>query len=130
VTIHLDIGGEGRHVGALNVNPLSTTSTGPERLPIPNLVHARGEQLPFASGIADLVTVENTPIRPGMLDEIQRVLRPGGELRLLHPVEYALGSGVHDAVAATLDLGAAVRTTSILDGSALTVLRRGVGLLR
>src|SRR5436305_396403 len=42
--VHLDIGGEGRYPGAINVNPNTTTSTaGTAGRPIPNLVQATGE---------------------------------------------------------------------------------------
>ncbi len=132
MTIHLDIGGEGRYPGAINVNPQRLTSTtGAPGRPIPNLVVARGEQLPFADAIADLVTVENAPIRPGMAEEIARVLKPGGVARLSHPTAYAL-SGAHDAVAGALGLASVSRTFDrAADGiSLVTTLRRGVDLLR
>ena len=64
VTIHLDIGGEGRYANAINVNPNRFVTEDPARA-IPNLVLGRGEQLPFANGIADLITVESAPLRPG-----------------------------------------------------------------
>lgn len=129
MTIHIDIGGEGRHRGAINVNPNWVTSTtGAPGRPIPNLVVARGEALPFASGVADLVTVENAPIRPGMIDEIARVLGPGGEVRLLHPADYAISSGAHDAVAGAL--GLTTRTSAVQAGGTLaTVIRRIASLL-
>lgn len=128
--LHLDIGGEGRHAGAINVNPARVTSTtgGPGR-PVPNLVLGRGEALPIASGVADVVTVEHAPLRPGAADEIARVLKPGGIVRLLHPADYA---GVaHDAVAGALGLELAARTTArVPGGSVLTTLRRAAALLR
>lgn len=66
-------------MGAINVNPARFTSTtGTPGRVIPNLVMGQGEQLPLASKIADLITVENAPIRNGLADEIARVLRPGG----------------------------------------------------
>ena len=130
--VHLDFGGVGGYAGAINVNPSAVTSTtGAPGRPIPNLVAGRGEQLPFASAIADMVTVESAPIRAGAAEEIARVLKPGGTVRLLHPVEYALGAGIHDAVAGALGPNATVLSRELLgDGSALTVLRRGVDLLR
>lgn len=130
--VHLDIGGEGRYAGAINVNPNALTSTtGTPGRPIPNLVAGRGEQLPFANAIADMVTVESAPIRPGAAEEIARVLKPGGLVRLQHPAEYAMGAGIHDAVAGALGPNTTVLTRELLDdGSALTVLRRGIDLLR
>lgn len=132
MVIHLDIGGEGRHAGAINVNPQGlTTTTGVPGRPIPDLVVARGEALPFASGVADMVTVENAPIRDATLDEIARVLKPGGTVRLLHPTDYAIGQGVHDAVAGAIRANRAAMVQSFLpDGTTLTVLRRAVDLLR
>lgn len=133
MTIHIDIGGEGRYPGAINVNPYAVTSTtGEPGRPIPNLVVGRGERLPIASGIADVISVESAPLRPGAAEEIARVLKPGGLVRLLHPGDYAVGQGIHDAVAGALGNPGSVRTmrTALDDGSVLTVLRRGVDLLR
>ncbi len=130
--VHLDIGGEGRYAGAINVNSgVVTSTTGAPGRPIPNLVAGRGEQLPFASSVADMVTVESAPLRAGAADEIARVLKPGGIVRLLHPVDYAVGAGIHDAVAGALGPDTRVLTRELLgDGTALTVLRRAVDLLR
>jgi SAM-dependent methyltransferase len=129
--IHFDIGGEGRYAGAINVNPQALTSTtGTPGRPIPSLVVARGERLPFADAIADLVTVENAPLRPGAADEIARVLKPGGTVRLLHPTPYAIGSAAHDAVAGALGTSLASRGAWSLGDSTLTIMRRAVQLLR
>ena len=128
--VHLDIGGEGRYPGAFNVNPMGLTSTtGTPGRPIPNLVVGRAEALPIADHVADLVTVESAPIRPGAADEIARVLRPGGEIRLLHPAGYA--AETHGIVATALGADLVSRTTSKFgDDMTLTVLRRAVDLLR
>jgi hypothetical protein len=130
VTVHLDIGGEGRYPGALNVNPFGLTSTtGTPGREIPNLVVGRGEALPIADHVADLVTVESAPIRPGAAEEIARVLRPGGEVRLLHPAGYA--AETHGLVAAAL--GAELVSSSSLqlgEDMTLTVLRRAANFLR
>lgn len=128
--MHVDIGGEGRYPGAINVNPMgSTSTTGVAGRPIPDLVLGRGEQLPIASGTVDRVTVESAPLRPGAADEIARVLRPGGTVRLLHPTGYA--AAAHEAVAGALGIHLAGRATQQLpDGTTLTVLRRAVDLLR
>lgn len=130
MALHLDIGGEGRYRGAINVNPAPMTSTtGTPGRRIPDLVVGRGEALPVAAAVADLVTVENAPLRAGAAEEIARVLKPGGIARLLHPADYA--ASAHDAVAGALGLQLAERTTSRLpDGSVLTTLRRAVDLLR
>jgi hypothetical protein len=123
MTLHLDIGGEGRYPGALNVNPMGLTSTtGEAGRPIPNLVVGRGEALPIADHVADLVTVESAPLRPGAADEIARVLRPGGEIRLFHPAAYA--AETHGAVAAALGVELVDVMTRNADDMTLTVLRR------
>ena len=79
--------------------------------------------------VADLVTVESAPLRAGAADEIARVLRPGGEIRLLHPAGYA--AETHGIVAAALGPELVSQTTSKFgDDMTLTVLRRAVDLLR
>ena len=130
MTIHLDIGGEGRYPGAINVNPMGLTSTtGAPGRPIPNLVVGRGEALPIADEVADLVTVESAPIREHAADEIARVLKPGGTVRLLHPAGYA--AQTHGIVAAALgpELVGAVTTTGA-DDMTLTILRRAATFVR
>ncbi|QVL30338.1 methyltransferase domain-containing protein [Telmatocola sphagniphila] len=84
--VKIDIGGEGRNPGAINVNPSeTTTTTGGWGRPIPNRVPGKGEKLPFADQSVDVIFLENAPIRPGTISEIQRVLKPGGEVRLVGP---------------------------------------------
>jgi hypothetical protein len=88
--VHIDIGGEGRYSDAINVNPRTlTTTTGEPGRQIPNLVQALGEKLPFKARVADLITVENTPLKAGAAEQIARVIKPGGEIRLIHPASYA-----------------------------------------
>jgi hypothetical protein len=87
--VHLDVGGEGRHHYAINVNPGNLTSTtGVPGRPIPRLVNGHVEKIPFASGTADGLLVESAPLRPGAAAEIARVLKPGASVRLVHPVDY------------------------------------------
>jgi hypothetical protein len=89
-SIHIDVGGEGRYRGAINLNPRrETTTTGIPGRRIPRLVQGLGEQMPFRSQIADLLTVENTPLRPGAAAELGRIIRPGGIILLKHPADYA-----------------------------------------
>ncbi len=120
--VHLDIGGEGRYPVAINVNPgmpgrpagqLPTTMTGG---PIPNLVVARGEQLPFANGAADLITIENTPITQRTASEVARVIRPGGEIRLVGPADVA--RTLHQRVINAVPQGATVTQTTVGTGDA------------
>lgn len=63
---------------------------------IPNLVQGRGQQLPFRNDVADMVTADNIPIHlPGITDEIARVARPGGSVRLVNPADFAPGAAAH-----------------------------------
>lgn len=107
------------------MNPVTSTSTtGSPGRAIPQLLVGRGEQLPIASSVVDLVTVENAPIRNGLADEIARVLTPGGRVRLLHPASYARSAGAHDAVAAALGRSLESRTTIELASDMVqTILR-------
>ncbi len=114
----IDIGGEGAHKGAINLNPnLWTTTTGTSGRPIPNLVMGVAEQLPFQSHSADTLIVESAPLRLGSATELARVIRPGGTIRLVHPSAYAASAhqGVIDAVG-----GAVVQT--VHDGITTTII--------
>ena len=95
-TLHIDIGGEGRYPDAINVNPgmfgNKPVTSGPQPggagaagRPIPNLVQAPGERLPFGNQSVDVVTLQHSPIRPATVIEIARVIRPGGDIRLVGP---------------------------------------------
>jgi len=95
-SVHVDIGGEGRYPDAINLNPIKVqTTTGTPGNPIPNLVQGTGENAPFLSNSVDKITVESAPIRPGTASEIQRMIKPGGEIRLMHPADYAVGAHQH-----------------------------------
>ena len=116
--IVIDIGGEGAHKGAINLNPgLTTTTTGRPGQPIPNLVQGFAEKLPFASRSADRLIVESAPLRPGAAAEMARVIRPGGVVRLMHPSEYAAQS--HKGVVQAIG-GRMVQSTN--DGVTTTVI--------
>ncbi len=113
--VHLDIGGEGRHPGAINVNPNTTTSTtGTAGRPIPNLVQATGERLPFGNQVADIITIENTPISQATASQVARVIKPGGEIRLVGPADYA--QVAHQRVIQALPPGATVTQTTVGTG--------------
>jgi len=77
-------------------------------------VAGTGEKLPQGNGSADLITVENTPIRPGAPAEIARVVKPGGEIRLVHPAKYA--ETAHQQVIQALPPGATVTRTTVGTG--------------
>ncbi|WP_164104479.1 methyltransferase domain-containing protein [Candidatus Laterigemmans baculatus] len=81
----LDIGGEGRHRGAWNLNPRTRRTLGPLRgQRIPRLIQGRGEHIPLPADSVDLVIVERTPLRLRALDEIRRVTKSGGWVVLRH----------------------------------------------
>jgi RHS repeat-associated protein len=118
--VHLDIGGEGRYPGAINVNTNTTTSTtGTAGRPIPNLVQATGERLPFGNQVAEIITIENTPINQAIASEVDRVIKQGGVIRLVSPADYALVA--HQRVIQALPPGATVTQTTVGTGeTALT----------
>lgn len=130
--VHIDIGGEGRYPGAVNVNPQPGTSyagpLGPAKTPIPNRVAGFGEKLPQANHSADLITVENTPLRPGSPAEIARVIKPGGEIRLQHHPDIALNptrtTVTHQDVVNALPNGTTVTQTTTGTGDAANTITK------
>lgn len=81
----VDIGGEGRHRRAWNVNPSPIKTLGPERgQPIPRHIAGRADSIPLASGAADTIIVERTPLLRRACREILRVARPGAHIILRH----------------------------------------------
>lgn len=103
--VHVDVGGEGRYPGAINVNPMTQRPAAVTRFaagaqawePIPLHVRATAEALPIADHVVNTLTLESAPIRAGAASEIARVLAPGGEVFLLNPSEYA-DAGAHQSV--------------------------------
>jgi hypothetical protein len=86
----LDIGGEGRHPAAWNLNPRASKTFGPEAgQPIPRLIRGRGDAIPLADSSVDLLIVERTPLRAATLREMLRVARPGALCVLRHVVTPA-----------------------------------------
>ncbi|MBI3649418.1 MAG: hypothetical protein HY231_00025, partial [Acidobacteria bacterium] len=117
--VHIDVGGEGRYADAINLNPgTHTTTTGTAGSPIPNLVQGVGEAMPFQNNTASLITVENSPLRPGIAGELSRVIRPGGEIRLVHPAEYAMQA--HQQIINAIGGQA---TQSTVNGITTTIIR-------
>ncbi len=85
MTITLDIGGEGRHPGALNLNLSRHKTLGAERgVTIPNLIVARADRLPLADRSVQRLIVERTPLSREALAEIARVVAPQGTIELAH----------------------------------------------
>lgn len=83
----LDIGGEGRHSEAWNLNPSRVRTLGPRRgLPIPKLIPGRAEAIPLPDQSVAVILVERTPLRTESLLEIDRVIRADGTIVLRHAV--------------------------------------------
>jgi ubiquinone/menaquinone biosynthesis C-methylase UbiE len=61
-----------------NFNYRSTRPSNPES-------QARGERLPFADKSVDIITLENASNRRATISEIARVIKPGGDIRLVGP---------------------------------------------
>lgn len=88
--IVLDIGGEGRYAGAINLNPQPITSTtGEAGHIIPNWVPGRGDFIPLPPKTVEIIRLENAPINPATMEEMLRVMRPRGKIHLSHPKDYA-----------------------------------------
>lgn len=81
----LDVGGEGRHQGAWNLNPRSRKTLGPEvgQL-IPKRIAGRCEAIPLPDGSVGQVIVERTPLSDQSLKEIARVAVPAAHVILRH----------------------------------------------
>ena len=81
----LDIGGEGRHPQAWNLNPRRRRTLGTSRGElIARHIAGRAEAIPFADRSLELIIVEKTPLRPAALAEIRRVIHPRGTVVLRH----------------------------------------------
>jgi SAM-dependent methyltransferase len=86
----VDLGGEGRYLDAININPYFLTSTTgePNRF-IPNWVYGLADEVPLSNRTVDLLYLENAPLSIAAMEEILRVIRPRGKIRLSHPSDYA-----------------------------------------
>ena len=83
--ILLDIGGEGRHPRAWNLNPSRVKTVGANLgAPIPRLIVGRADAIPLRNGSVRTIISERTPLTARALHEIVRVLAPGGEVVLRH----------------------------------------------
>jgi hypothetical protein len=86
----LDIGGEGRHADAWNLNPRRYKTFGPQRGElIPRWIEGRGERIPLPDGSVEVLIVERTPLVPATLAEIARVASARARIILRHvPVHH------------------------------------------
>lgn len=83
----LDVGGEGRHDEAWNLNPRCVKTLAPGRgEPIPNHIPGRADAIPLTDDVVDLVIVERTPLTQAALHEILRVVAPAGSIVLRHAI--------------------------------------------
>jgi hypothetical protein len=81
----LDIGGEGRHPEAWNLNPRSRKTLGQQRGElIPRLIQGRGDCIPLPDRTVDVLIVERTPLRLPTLSEMLRVASPAARIILRH----------------------------------------------
>jgi SAM-dependent methyltransferase len=93
--ILIDIGGEGRYLNAINLNPFTSiqTTTGNsdsihKARPIINLVRGFAQNLPFDDKTAQCVIMEQIPLNPEpqlIGRELKRVVAPGGFLFVSNP---------------------------------------------
>lgn len=85
--IVLDIGGEGRHPRAWNLNPSRVKTVGANLgAPIPRLIVGLANAIPLRDGSVRTIISERTPLTSRALHEIARVVAPGGEVVLRHAV--------------------------------------------
>ena len=86
VTItHLDIGGEGRHLGFWNLNPRHTKTLGKNKgQPIPRHLAGRADAIPLPAASVSVVVVERTPLTRWAIFEIARVVKKDGIVVLRH----------------------------------------------
>ena len=81
----LDVGGEGRHPEAWNLNPSAVRTVGPHRgQPIPRHLSGRADNIPCPDQSVDRLIAERTPLRQPALREIARVISPSGMIILRH----------------------------------------------
>lgn len=86
----LDVGGEGRHGFAWNLNlRQSQSGTAHTKGPIPRLIVARADAIPLADCSVDLAIVERTPLRAEALRELNRVVKSDGIILLRHAITPA-----------------------------------------
>ena len=81
----LDVGGEGRHPDAWNLNPSAVRTIGKNRgEPIPQHICGRGDDIPLPTGSVDILICERTPLQVSTLREMARVIDADGVITLRH----------------------------------------------
>lgn len=87
----VDIGGEGRHGDAWNINPRQLRTFGSKYgEPIPRLIVGRADAVPLPDHTADTIIVERTPLSRLALEEIKRIGKPGALVVLRHARAFAM----------------------------------------
>lgn len=117
----LDIGGEGRHPEAWNLNPSRVKTLGKAKgEPIPRLIHGRADAIPLVDGSVRQILVERTPLTRSALREIARVIAPGGTVILRHvpPPEFD-----PHAVAREILPGSCYQRNTLLQGASVQETR-------
>ena len=85
MSITLDIGGEGRHPDAWNLNRSRYKTLGADRGgPIGRLIVGRGDAIPLADRSVERIIIERTPLSAAVVREIARVVAPRGTVELQH----------------------------------------------
>lgn len=81
----VDVGGEGRHELAWNINPSRFQTIGRNKgRPIPRWLGGRADSIPLPRGVVDWLIVERTPLSKAALREFARVIVPTGRITLRH----------------------------------------------
>ena len=85
MTFTLDIGGEGRHERAWNLNPSPVKTLNPNRGErITRRIPVRAEAIPLPDHSVDNTIVERSPLRKASLYEMARVIHRNGTIVLRH----------------------------------------------
>lgn len=81
--LHIDIGGYGKYDGAIN---FTTTNVNDAGEMIPRLVTGKAQETlkKIKNEVVDLFTIENAPYTPDILEQVNRTLKKGGELKMYH----------------------------------------------
>jgi hypothetical protein len=114
--VHLDVGGESAHHFqsrcdghdmVVNVNPNVTITGGPQSgQPIPNLVLAYAQHLPFQGGFADEVCAQAVPFNADWAEEMARVVKPGGKIAVCGVRDSSYRGGIDQLKAHGLNVSA------------------------
>jgi hypothetical protein len=81
----VDVGGEGRHELAWNINPSRFQTIGRHKgRAIPRWPGGRADKIPLPCASVDWLIVERTPLSKAALREFARVIVPTGRITLRH----------------------------------------------